>query len=582
MTRPTHEKPELRDRRHDIQDLKSEQPYNGVNFSALFQAIPLPVYIWQKRGNDFVLIGYNKVSEVFTKGIIASLVGNKVSEMYSDMPDVLEDFSRCFTEKKSVRREMHYKMRTTGEYKHFAVWYAYVPPDIVLVHTEDIDKRKQAEETLNTYKQIVSTLSELMSCLDKNYRYLAVNDAYLKTFPDKSRENIIGNTPADLIGEESFRKKIKPNIDRCFKGEIVNYQDEFEFPGMGKRYMDVNYYPIFAKGKSVSEIVHISRDITERRLVEKALRESEEKLAGVLAAVTDHVSMIDDQHNIIWANDFAKKLFGKNIVGRKCYNTYRKYNKPCKKCIVRKCFKDGKIYECERETITADGGQKTFWCTASVAKRDKNGRPVMVVEVARDITIRKKAENKLNGLNNELERRVEARTSELLKTTKELQNRQEELLRNKLELEKVNQELLDTNNAISVLARNIDKNREESEKKIALTVNSNIIPIIENLKKQKHIKDKTELDIVLAYLNDITSNLLKGTDIIVRLSSAEMRVAAMIMNGLTSKEIAKKLYISLDTVKTHRRNIRKKLKIHNLNINLANYLRQQWGLDQRQ
>ena len=458
MTRLTHEKPELRDQRSDMPHLKPEQAYNGVNFSALFQAIPLPVYIWQKRGNDFVLIEHNKASEAFTKGIIASLVGNKVSEMYSDMPDVLEDFSRCFTEKKSIRREMHYKMRTTGENKHFAVWYAYVPPDIVLVHTEDIDKRKLAEEALNTYKQIVSAVNDLMSCIDKNYRYLAVNDAYLKAFPGKLREDIIGITPADLFGEASFRDKIKPNTDRCFKGEMVNHQDEFEFPGIGKRYMDVSYYPVFAKGKSVSGIVHISRDITERRLVEEALRESEGKL----------------------------------------------------------------------------------------------------------------------------ERRVEARTSELLKTTKELQNRQEELLRNKLEVEKVNQELLDTNNAIFVLARNIDKNREESEKKIARIINSNIMPIIENLKKQKKIRTKTELDVVVAYLNDISSNLLKGIDIIVRLSSAEMRIAAMIKNGLTSKEIAEKLCISLDTVKTHRRNIRKKLRIHESNINLANYLRHYWSLDQMQ
>ena len=89
---------------------------------------------------------------------------------------------------------------------------------------------KQTEETLNIYKQIVLAVSDLMSYLDKNHRCLAVNDAYLKAFPDKLREDIIGHTPADLIGEESFRRKIKPNLDRCFKGEIVNYQDEFEFP----------------------------------------------------------------------------------------------------------------------------------------------------------------------------------------------------------------------------------------------------------------------------------------------------------------------------------------------------------------
>lgn len=178
----------------------------------------------------------------------------------------------------------------------------------------------------------------------------------------------------------------------------------------------------------------------------------------------------------------------------------------------------------------------------------------------------------------ELEQRVKARTSELLKSTQELQSRQEELLGHKLELEKVNKELLDTNNAVSVLTKNINKNREEAEKKVALTVNSNIMPIIEKLKDYKTLKDpRSELDVLATYLNDITSSLSNGTHIIVHLSPSEMRVAAMIKNGLTGKEIATKLNISLDTVKTHRRNIRKKLKIHNSDINLANYLRHKCG-----
>lgn len=285
---------------------------------------------------------------------------------------------------------------------------------------------------------------------------------------------------------------------------------------------------------------------------------SKEKLAGILASVTDHMGMIDDQHNIVWANDFAKKLFGEDIIGRKCYNIYHRYDKPCKSCVVRRCFEDGNIHEHETEAILADGSRKIFWRAVSVAVRDNDDdRVILVVEVSRDITERKKAEKELKELNLELEQRVEARTSELLKST---------------------QELLDTNNAISVLARNIDKNKEEAEKKIALTINSNIMPIVENLRNYKTLKNhQVELDVLVAYLQDITSNLLNGRDIIVRLSSTEMHVAAMIKNGLASKEIAGKLYISLNTVKTHRRNIRKKLNIHNSDINLANYLRQKCG-----
>ncbi len=47
-------------------------------------------------------------------------------------------------------------------------------------------------------------------------------------------------------------------------------------------------------------------------------------------------------------------------------------------------------------------------------------------------------------------------------------------------------------------------------------------------------------------------------------------------NGLSSREVAKQLNLSEETVKTHRRNIRKKLNLHNTNVSLAAYLRSKW------
>ena len=61
----------------------------------------------------------------------------------------------------------------------------------------------------------------------------------------------------------------------------------------------------------------------------------------------------------------------------------------------------------------------------------------------------------------------------------------------------------------------------------------------------------------------------KSHDVIVSLSSMELRVALMIKRGFDSEEIARLLHISPDTIKTHRRSIRKKLGIRNSKINLS-------------
>ena len=58
------------------------------------------------------------------------------------------------------------------------------------------------------------------------------------------------------------------------------------------------------------------------------------------------------------------------------------------------------------------------------------------------------------------------------------------------------------------------------------------------------------------------------------LTPAELRVCEMIRRGMGSKEIAAAVGISADTVETHRRNIRRKLRINNETVNLSTFLRQ--------
>ena len=154
--------------------------------------------------------------------------------------------------------------------------------------------------------------------------------------------------------------------------------------------------------KSKSELKAETRHLTKIAESAEALRKNEEKLSGIIESGTDHMSMIDEQHNIVWTNDVTTGLFGADLVGKKCYMAYHGYDKPCEPCVVRKCFEDGKVHEHETEVIRADGNPITFWCTASVAAHDEYGRPNMVVQVSRDITERKRAEEALG----ESERRL--------------------------------------------------------------------------------------------------------------------------------------------------------------------------------
>ena len=219
--------------------------------------------------------------------------------------------------------------------------------------------------------------------------------------------------------------------------------------------------------------------------------------------------------------------------------------------------KDGKVVPVE---VTAS---KTIW----------QGSPA-VMAILRDITERKCIEKKMAETHIELKRHVDERTLELTVAAERLERQNKAILHQQAQLEKVNLELIDTNKAVTILARNIDKSRQETENAVLNKINSKLMPIIEDLRKAKSLESlKSDLDILTANLQTLSDDLAGNLSLIAFLTPAEMRVATMIKNGLTSQDLADKLYISLHTAKTHRRNIRKKLNVKNSRINLASYLK---------
>lgn len=127
----------------------------------------------------------------------------------------------------------------------------------------------------------------------------------------------------------------------------------------------------------------------------EALRESEEKLTGIIASVPDYMTIIDERYHVFWANEVAKDYFGPQFVGHPCYTSIFERQIVCEQCPVRQCFQDGRIHEQEIEIIAKDGQKKFLWCIANVTAWHKDGRARLVVEVFRDITERKRAEHLL-------------------------------------------------------------------------------------------------------------------------------------------------------------------------------------------
>jgi FixJ family two-component response regulator len=155
----------------------------------------------------------------------------------------------------------------------------------------------------------------------------------------------------------------------------------------------------------------------------------------------------------------------------------------------------------------------------------------------------------------------------------DLKQSRSELLAHQQRLENLNTQLLDTNRALSIFAQNIEREREEIEKRIALKLRNLIIPMVVKLRDDQALqKYGVQLDMLTTQIEDLTSGFAMDSRVALTLSFTELRIASLVKNGITTEEIARQLHIAESTVRTHRKNIRKKLNINNAQYSLRNFL----------
>jgi PAS domain S-box-containing protein len=142
---------------------------------------------------------------------------------------------------------------------------------------QDVTERKVAEGRLREYERVVEGLEEMILVVDRQYRYVIANRAFLN-FRGMTAEQVIGHVVDDVVGREVFATQVKEKMDECFLGKIVQYEMTYNFPHMGKRDLSVSYFPIEGP-TGVDRIACVLQDITERKLSEEALRRSEDRFS---------------------------------------------------------------------------------------------------------------------------------------------------------------------------------------------------------------------------------------------------------------------------------------------------------------
>lgn len=144
-------------------------------------------------------------------------------------------------------------------------------------------------------------------------------------------------------------------------------------------------YGLLALHASLAYLL-ILRYQAERRQAIESVRQSEERLAGIVGALTDAMLMIDARGVVVWMNAIARDLFGAELVNQRYQAAVT--DDPIRQDFqaVTACLHDGKPQEYELAFTVANGTRKDYWGIVNVVTRQFDGRPGIVIQVLRDIT----------------------------------------------------------------------------------------------------------------------------------------------------------------------------------------------------
>jgi len=164
-------------------------------------------------------------------------------------------------------------------------------------------------EQIHLLSEIINNLTNPISLVSTDYKYLVVNPAY-SNFYNTDIKNITGKKISHFLGEEFFQKNIKSNLDKCLQGNEINYKTEVDYKKIGKRWMEMRYLPFKDNKGNIIGILSHGMDITDRIKAKEQLLKNEENFRLLTENSIDVIWTMDTKLNFTYLSPSVKDIFG--------------------------------------------------------------------------------------------------------------------------------------------------------------------------------------------------------------------------------------------------------------------------------
>jgi PAS domain S-box-containing protein len=314
------------------------------------------------------------------------------------------------------------------------------------LQTAKEELQSSSEELTTLNEQLSQSLEQLKESEDqfrllvsgvKDYAIFMIDPVGNILSWNTGAEQIKGYTAREIIGKHFsvfYTKEDQAAGKPQTELRIAKSEGRFEEEGLRMRkdgatfWANVVLTPIYREGK-LSGFAKITRDITEKKRIHEKELQSEVRFRHLVSTVKDYaIFLLSPEGNIVSWNEGAERLKGyraNEIIGKHFSKFYGREDadKPDRELQIARTSGS-----CEDEgwRLRKDGSR--FWANVVItAIKDDAGNFIGFSKVTRDLTERKRMEENLRKVNDELELKVEERTRNLSRLNRQLEESNSEL-----------------------------------------------------------------------------------------------------------------------------------------------------------
>lgn len=444
---------------------------------------------------------------------------------------------------------------------------------------EDITERKRTEQQLQESEQ---KLAAIFNILDVG---IAVTDAQGNIINCNQRSEIIlGLSKEEHLQRNYADKKwqiIRPDFSpmppeefasvRALKSNTTVSHVEMGIVKKDKEitWLLVTATPLQIKGYGVV-ITYI--DITDIKRQKQVIAAGKLRFCSLIDISPVPMALNDKQQNITYLNPAFIQTFGYDLTDIPTLADWwlKAYPDPA--------YREWVSSRWRNLLIQAEAPKQKEFTPIELVVRCKNGSEKNVLITATAISETFHDEHLIVLYDISTQKQAEA---VLLKEQQHLQN---QVINSQEELEKVKVESKKINTALDVILNHRETGSNNEKNKLLLEMEGVVLPLFKKIKSMSTDKHQGfVIDLLETHLQELSQSYGREADRqnsdYQQLTPTEMQVALLIRQGLATKVIASLLNISPDTVCTHRKHIRKKLKLdgkpsHNLRNHLMSLLKQ--------